>query len=42
MAGTSLHIRSIMEDSKNLWIGNNGIGILKYDGKKIINFTETS
>ncbi len=41
MAGTSLHIRSIMEDSKgNLWIGNNGIGILKYDGKKIINFTE--
>ena len=36
-----LHIRSIMEDSKgNLWIGNNGIGVLKYDGKKVINFTE--
>ena len=39
--GTGLHIRSIMEDSKgNLWIGNNGIGVLKYDGKKIVNFTE--
>lgn len=37
----SLHVRSIMEDSKgNLWIGNNGIGVLKYDGKKAINFTE--
>jgi ligand-binding sensor domain-containing protein len=35
-----LHIRSIMEDSKgNLWIGNNGIGVLKYDGKKVIDFT---
>ena len=29
-----------MEDSKgNLWIGNNGIGVLKYDGNKIVNFT---
>ena len=29
-----------MEDSKgNLWIGNNGIGVLKYDGKKVIDFT---
>ena len=38
--GTGLHIRSIMEDSKgNLWIGNNGIGVLKYDGEKVINFT---
>jgi ligand-binding sensor domain-containing protein len=36
----SLHIRSIMEDSKgNLWIGNNGIGVLKYDGKKVVDFT---
>jgi ligand-binding sensor domain-containing protein len=36
-----LHIRSIMEDSKgNIWIGNNGIGVLKYDGEKVINFTE--
>ncbi len=38
--GTGLHIRSILEDSKgNLWIGNNGIGVLKYDRKEIINFT---
>jgi hypothetical protein len=30
-----------MEDSKgNLWIGNNGIGVLKYDGEKVINFTD--
>ncbi|MCC9065192.1 ligand-binding sensor domain-containing protein [Flavobacterium piscisymbiosum] len=36
-----LHTRAIMEDSKeNLWIANNGIGVLKYDGKKVINFTE--
>ncbi|MBF4483194.1 two-component regulator propeller domain-containing protein [Flavobacterium sp. CSZ] len=36
-----LHARSIMEDSKgNLWIANNGIGVLKYDGKKVINFTK--
>ncbi len=36
----SLHVRDIMEDSKgNLWIANNGSGILKYDGKEIINFT---
>ena len=40
-AGHMLHIRSIMEDSKgNLWIGNNGIGVLKYDGKKVVNFTD--
>ncbi|MEQ8245148.1 two-component regulator propeller domain-containing protein [Fulvivirga sp.] len=36
-----LHIRSLFEDSKgNLWIGNNGIGVLKYDGENIINFTQ--
>lgn len=36
-----LHIRSILEDSKgNLWIGNNGIGVLKYDGDTTINFSE--
>lgn len=36
----SLHVRSIMEDSKgNLWIGNNGIGVLKFDGKRTVNFT---
>lgn len=35
-----LHIRSIMEDSQgNLWIGNNGIGVFKYDGEKTIHFT---
>lgn len=35
------HVRSIFEDSKgNLWIGNNGIGVLYYDGTKTINFTE--
>lgn len=35
------HSRTIMEDSKgNLWIGNNGIGVLKYNGEKVINFTE--
>jgi ligand-binding sensor domain-containing protein len=36
-----LHIRSILADSKgNIWIGNNGLGVLKYDGKKVINFTQ--
>lgn len=36
-----LHIRSILEDSKgNLWIGNNGIGVLLNKGNKIINFSE--
>lgn len=36
-----LHVRSIFEDSKgNLWIGNNGIGALLYDGKTTINFSE--
>ena len=36
-----LHIRSIFEDSKgNLWIGNNGIGVLLYDGDTTINFSE--
>ena len=35
-----LHIRSLLEDSKgNLWIGNNGIGVLKYDGQNVIDFT---
>jgi ligand-binding sensor domain-containing protein len=36
----SLHIRGFLEDRKgNLWIANNGKGILVYDGKEAINFT---
>jgi len=36
-----LHIRSILEDSKgNLWIGNNGIGVLLKNGNLIINFSK--
>lgn len=36
----SLHIRSFLEDRKgNLWIANNGMGVLVYDGKEAINFT---
>ena len=35
-----LHIRGFLEDSKgNLWIANNGSGVLKYDGEKAINLT---
>ncbi len=36
----SLHIRGFLEDRKgNLWIANNGKGVLVYDGKEAINFT---
>lgn len=36
-----LHIRSLMEDSKgNLWIGNNGIGVFKYNENETVNFTK--
>jgi ligand-binding sensor domain-containing protein len=36
----SLHIRGFLEDKKgNLWIANNGKGVLVYDGKEAINFT---
>ena len=36
-----LHVRSLFEDSKgNLWIGNNGIGVLLNDGNTTINFSE--
>jgi ligand-binding sensor domain-containing protein len=36
-----LHVRSVFEDSRgNLWIGNNGIGVLLYDGQAVSNFTE--
>lgn len=35
-----LHVRSVFEDSRgNLWIGNNGIGVLFYDGQAVTNFT---
>ena len=35
------HVRSIFEDSRgNLWIGNNGLGVLLYDGQAVSNFTE--
>jgi ligand-binding sensor domain-containing protein len=35
------HVRSIFEDSRgNLWIGNNGLGVLLYDGHSVSNFTE--
>jgi ligand-binding sensor domain-containing protein len=36
-----LHLRSLLEDSQgNLWIGNNGIGVFKYDGEKAVHFTQ--
>ena len=36
-----LHVRSIFEDSRgNLWIGNNGLGVLLFDGQAVSNFTE--
>lgn len=35
------HVRAILQDSKgNIWIGNNGSGILIFDGKKVIKFSE--
>lgn len=36
-----LHVRSVFEDqSGNLWIGNNGIGVLQFDGNSFFNFSE--
>lgn len=36
-----LHVRSILEDSKgNLWIGNNGIGLLLKKEDSIVNFSK--
>ncbi len=36
-----LHVRSLLEDSQGrFWIGNNGIGVLLYDGQAVSNFTE--
>ncbi len=35
------HVRSVFEDSRGvLWIGNNGLGVLRYDGRSLANFTE--
>jgi ligand-binding sensor domain-containing protein len=35
-----LHIRSILGDKNgNIWIGNNGMGVLRYDGKEVVDFT---
>lgn len=35
-----LHVRSILEDSNgNLWIGNNGIGVLVDEGEGVYNFS---
>ena len=36
-----LHIRCVLEDSKgNLWIGNNGIGVILHDGHTATRFTQ--
>lgn len=36
-----LHVRCVLEDSKgNLWIGNNGIGVILHDGDTAIHFTQ--
>lgn len=36
----TLHIRGFLEDSKgNLWIANNGSGVIKYNGKEAVNIT---
>lgn len=35
------HVRSVFEDSRGvLWIGNNGLGVLRYDGRSLTNFTK--
>lgn len=35
------HVRSVFEDSRGvLWIGNNGLGVLQYDGRSLSNFTK--
>lgn len=36
-----LHVRSVFEDSKGrLWIGNNGIGVILYDGNTFTHLTQ--
>ena len=40
MSGGELHIRSILADSRGtLWIGNNGLGVLRFDGATTTDFT---
>ncbi|SNY49530.1 Two component regulator propeller [Arsukibacterium tuosuense] len=40
-AGEPMYVRSVFEDSRGrLWIGNNGLGVLLYDGQAVSNFTE--
>ncbi len=37
----NLHIRAVLEDSKgNVWIGNNGIGVLLKKGNTLLNFSQ--
>ncbi len=36
-----LHVRSLFEDSSGtLWIGNNGLGVMSFDGQALSNFSE--
>jgi ligand-binding sensor domain-containing protein len=36
-----LHVRCVFEDSKgDLWIGNNGIGVIRHDGHSATRFTQ--
>jgi ligand-binding sensor domain-containing protein len=36
-----LHIRSVFEDSRgDLWIGNNGLGVLRFDGHETADFSK--
>lgn len=40
MSGGELHIRSILADSRgHLWIGNNGLGVLHFDGQSTTDFS---
>jgi hypothetical protein len=37
----NLHVRSVFEDSRGrLWIGNNGVGVILYDGNTFSQFTQ--
>ncbi|MBU2020099.1 MAG: diguanylate cyclase [Bacteroidetes bacterium] len=39
--GEELHIRSVFADSQGrIWIGNNGIGVLLFQGDSVINFSD--